>query len=213
LTYLSLAFASNMPRKRYYIAFLGIMTGFMAAVLLVFVGKLSDLRGRHVLEMRQYYSSGSPELELSPDRYDNQRSSPRRMPPVSLPSDIVEGPFVPVFVLYPRMLDDRLESAGFQSVATDRTLPRDRRLQVADSANMASLTRFFQLRINDSIVAQPGWMYHQKPGSISKGLISYLSTKDMKPGKNTVSVFIPSAEKPDSLERYGAVPFWFSPKD
>ena len=95
----------------------------------------------------------------------------------------------------------------------DQNLSRDRRLFVRDSANMANLTRFFQLRLNDSIVSQPGWLYHQKPGTINKGLLAYLPSALLKPGRHSVSVYIPSREKPDSLERYGHVPFWYAPKE
>ncbi|MCC6412459.1 MAG: hypothetical protein IT270_12420 [Saprospiraceae bacterium] len=213
LNILMLAFVTNIPRKRYYMVFSIIMVGFMGSVLLVFTDKVSDLRGRHLLEPRHFFSSGALEFEVSPDRYDNQRSSPRRVPSVSLPADVIEGPFLPVFVLYPRMLDTRLFALGCPEYETDKNKPRDRRLFLRDSQNMACLNRFFQLRINDSIVAQPDWMFHQKPGSITKGLIAYLPTQGLRPGKNTVSVHIPSSGKPDSLERYGAVPFWLAPKD
>lgn len=213
LSYLMLAFVTNIPRKRYYTAFSFIMVGFLTCVILIFIEKMSDLRGRHLLEPRSFYSSGAPEYEVSPDSYDNQRSSPRRIPAVSLTSETIEGPYFSVFALYPRMLDERLLASGCIEPELDRNIPRDRRLFLADSQSMACLNRFFQLRINDSIVAKPDWMFHQKPGSISKGLIAYVPTQNLKPGKNTVSVHIPSTEKPDSLERYGTVPFWFSPKD
>jgi len=213
LTYLMLAFVTNIPRKRYYMALTFIMIGFMTCVILVFTEKVSDLRGRHLLDPRSFFSSGAPEFEVLSDRYDNQRTSPRRVPAMSLPAEVIEGPLLPVFVLYPRMLDERLYALGCIESEVDGSLPRDRRLFLRDSQSMACLNRFFQLRINDSIVAKPDWMFHQKPGSITKGLIAYLPTQGLKPGKNAVSVHIPSSEKPDSLERYGLVPFWLVPKD
>jgi hypothetical protein len=74
------------------------------------------------------------------------------------------------------------------------------------------MERFFRLTINDSLVATPGWMFHEHPVVGTPGLVAYLPTKDFKIGKNYLRIRVPASQKLDSLRMYGEVPFWYAPK-
>jgi len=87
-----------------------------------------------------------------------------------------------------------------------------KRIQM-DNALITCMTGFFRLTLNDSIIAQPGWMFHEHPVVGSPGVVAYLPTANFKSGKNVLTVQIPSSVNPDSLRLYGQVPFWFGPKE
>jgi hypothetical protein len=80
---------------------------------------------------------------------------------------------------------------------------------LSDSLRLHCLQQFFLVRVNDSLYCSPDWLFHEKPGTLAKGLIAYLPTTGFKTGKNVLTVRIPDGQKPDSLRVYGVVPFWF----
>jgi hypothetical protein len=209
LNYLSLTFSSNVPKKRYYIVLIGTMTAFFICVIFVLTAQLSDLRSSRHFELRNFFSEGSSRYELMGKKYDNLRYEGARMATVSLPSEMVESPFLPVFVAYPKSLDLRLSAFCVPPNKPD-SLSKEALRTHLDSLKMQCLAQYFRLWVNDSLIAQPDWMFQEKPGTGMKGLVSYLPTKNMKEGKNVIKVWIPSETKRDSLEEYGAVPFWLA---
>lgn len=209
--YLTLSFLSNVSPRRYYVSLVMVMIFVMCSVFFVFLEKIGDLTGRRLLEFRNFYASGSPANELTADTYDNLRAHPRDVPLVSLPSDQIDGAFLPVFVAYPKMLDGALGQRCDPDPAPD-SLPRALRNNLRDSLRLVCLEGFFQVYVNDSLYARPGWVYYQKPGARTRGLVSYLPTGGFRPGKNVLTVKVPSDANPDSLRVYGAAPFWFSPR-
>lgn len=210
INYLTLTFVSNLARRRYYMSMVLVMVFVMCSVFVVFIEKIGDLKGRHLLEWRDYYASGAPATELVTNRYDNLRVKQCDLPPVSLPSDVVEGPFLPVFVLYPKMLDRQLAQLDPLPELPD-SLPRQTRLMMTDSLRLACLSGFFKLYVNDSLYARPDWLFSQKTGATTRGLTVYLPTAGFRPGKNLITVKVPTESKPDSLREFGTVPFWYAP--
>ncbi len=210
INYLTLTFVSNLARRRYYVSMVLVMIFVMCSVFVVFIEKIGDLKGRHLLEWRDYYASGAPATELVANRYDNLRVKQSDLPPVSLPSDVVDGPFLPVFVLYPKMLDRQLTQICPLPELPD-SLSRQTRLMLTDSLRLACLSGFYRLYVNDSLYARPDWMFSQKPGAVSRGLTTYLPTGGFRPGKNLITVKVPVTSKPDSLRVFGVVPFWYAP--
>lgn len=211
IQFLTLTFTTNMPKGRYYVKMTLLSVAIMSAVGLVFIRKMGELRGIHLLEFHRFYSAGAPQAEVVAGRYDNLRLHDENIPLVSLPSDVIEEPFLKVYVVYPKMLDERI-SKVCTPLSLPQEIPRAIRHERYDSTNMACLTGFFRLYLNDSLYAHPDWVYHQKPGMLSYGLLAYLPTAGLKDGKNMLTVLIPSVDKPDSLEVYGKMPFWFAGK-
>lgn len=104
---------------------------------------------------------------------------------VSIPSEITEGPFLRVFVDYPKLLDAALLKRCVTPVLPDSLPKHIRRIQL-DSVHIACMTDFFRLRVTDSIIVQPGWMFQEHPVVGSPGVVAYLPAANFKMGKNVL---------------------------
>ncbi len=209
INYLSLTFFSNLEKRRFYVM-MGLVSAFvMVSVIAIFTQKTGELRGRHLLDVREFYTSGTPETELLASRYDNLRESPEDVPPVSIPSDVVEGPFLQVFVAYPKQLDASLKARYTNTPAVD-SLSKTEKRAVLDRWRLDCMSSFFQVYVNDSLYTQADWVFHEKPGAMTRGLLAYLPAEGFRNGKNLLVVKMPDAEKPDSLTVFGAIPFWYA---
>jgi hypothetical protein len=209
MTYLNLTFSSNTSKSRLMTATFLISILIMTAVLATFFNVVLHLRGIQGLTTRQFFAQGRNEYILTGGLYDNMRSPEERLPPVSLPNEVVEGPFLRVFIDYPKYLDENI--AHFCSSPTlPDSLPKVEKRRISDSTHLACATRFFHIFINDSLVSKPELLFHRHPITDSYGWISYLPARTFRNGRNTLLVKIPSVQKPDSLQVYGTVPFWYS---
>ncbi len=210
MSYLNLTFTSNTSPKRLVIAFSLGMVLLMGGVIFNFASTFFHLNGRTLLSTRDFYATSRNGYTLTSGLYDNMRSPEDRLPPVSIPSEVVEGPFLRVFVDYPKMLDAALLQRCDSPVFPD-SLPKRLRRTLTDSVHLVCLNNFFQLSLNDSLLAQPGWMFHEHPVVGTPGVVAYLPAGNFKTGKNMLRVEVPSSKKPDSLRVYGELPFWYAP--
>ncbi|MBL7809841.1 MAG: hypothetical protein JNN28_18615 [Saprospiraceae bacterium] len=211
LMYLNLTFNSQVPKKRLLVSIILGFTFFMGAVMVNFAATLMHLSGRNTFLNRHYYAKGRNSNTLTGGVYENLRNPTDRIPPVSIPSEVVEGPFLRVFVDYPKLLDAAINK-HCQSPAWPDSLPKKTRIFKTDSVHLACLEAFFKLKINDSLMVHPDWMFHEHPVAGSPGLVAYLPSKSFKPGKNKLLVEVPSSSKPDSLRVYGELYFWYEPE-
>ena len=211
MSYLNMTFTSNVSKARLILTIIVGMIIVLGGVLINFTSVMFHLSGRSVFTTRDYYSEGRNINMLTGGLYDNMRSPLDRLPPVSIPSEIAEGPFLRVFVDYPKLLDAALLQRCTTPVLPD-SMPRAVRRTLTDSSHLACMTDFFRLTINDSLIPQPGWMFHEHPVVGSPGLVAYLPTENLKVGKNVLLVRVPASKNLDSLRVYGQVPFWYAPK-
>ncbi len=211
LSYLNLIYTSNVPRKRLWTVLFTVFFLVMGSIFWVFIKVNMELRGRNILASQEFIVRNNSANKLFSNQYDNLRQPDDFMPTVSLTSDVVEGPVLRVFVSYRKWLD--------ASIARQCTVPKwpdslsksNRRL-LQDSVHLNCLAAFFQVSINDSLYRSVDWIFHTRPETGTHGLIGYIPTNGFQPGKNTITLRIPDAEKKDSLQVYGTVPFWFYTK-
>jgi hypothetical protein len=209
MQYLSLTFMSNMSRRSFYAGLALITTMMVVLTLFVTLRKTMEHFGRNPGWGRAFFSNGSPNYQRPNEAYDAHRAQSAAVPDLSIPTDVVDSPFLPVFVKYPRSLDARLTSFCV-NLSPDETLSKAVQRHWADSININCLSNFFQLRVNDSINPPTDWLFTAKNGT--KGIVTYLDTRGFPPGKNVLSVKIPSETKPDSTETLGRLYFWLVPK-
>ncbi len=211
MTYLNLTFTSQIPKKRLLRMLCFGMVIVMSGVLLIFTSTMLHLVGRTDFSTRDFFAKSRGNYLLTGGLYDNIRSPEDRLPPVSIPSETPEGSFLRVFVDYPKLLDAALSKRCVLPVLPD-SMPKHLKRSLIDSTQIACMTDFFRLTLNDSLIAQPGWMFHEHPVVGSLGVVAYLPTANFKKGKNVLTVQVPSSKNPDSLRVYGQVPFWFAPR-
>ena len=211
MTYLNLTFTSQVPKKRLIgVLFFG-MVVVMGGVLLNATSTMRHLAGQTDFNTRDFFAKSRGSNLFTGSFYDNIRSPEDRLPPVSIPTETPEGAFLRVFVDYPKLLDAALINRCALPVLPD-SMPKHLKRTIIDSAQMVCMTRFFRLTLNDSLIAQPDWMFHVHPIVGSPGVVAYLPTANFKKGKNVLTVQVPSSQNPDSLRVYGQVPFWFAPR-
>jgi hypothetical protein len=209
--YLTQTFLSNISRVSYFGGII-LITGLMSVItVFIAVKKIGQTRGGLPGWDRSFYSRGSDAYRLSNTAYDALRPADAFLPNISIPSDVIKEPYLPVFVKYPRFLDARLSTfCGEIAAVQDTSLSRREKARKTDSLYVQCLQRFFTLQLNDSILPAKDWLFNEKSGA--KGLITYLDTRHFTPGKNTLWVKIPSEAKPDSLEFFGQLYFWYAPE-
>lgn len=183
----------------------------IGGVFINLTSTLFHLSGRTAFTTRDFYAKGRGLHTLTGGVYDNMRSPEERLPPISIPSETVEGPFLRVFIDYPKLLDAALSKRCITPVLPD-SLPKHIRRDRLDSVHIACITDFFRLTVNDSLIVQPGWMFHEHPVVGSPGVVAYLPSTNFKMGKNVLTVLVPSSKNPDSLRVYGQLHFWYAPK-
>ena len=207
VNYLSLTFLSNVSRRTYYGGMVFIMIFMMFSTILVTLRKVYQLSGRTLNLERAYFSQGSFEYKFSSDAYDSLRPEENAVPFISIPSDFVQETYLPVFVKYPRYLDDRIEKlCGEINTTPDEHGSKSSQREKLDSMRIDCLSRFFQLKLNDSLYTSTNWMFAEKENS--KGLITYLDVNNLSSGKHTLTILVPSKSRSDTTEVYAMLHFW-----
>jgi hypothetical protein len=207
MSYINLTYSSNVSRWRLYTVMAVVFLIVFSGVFWVFVKVLDDLKGRGPMTTQTYYARGMDEHSLVAARYENLRAENEPVSTVSIPSDVVEGPMLRVFVSYPKYLDASL-SHFCTTPELPAEMPKSIRIHQADSLHLQCMDQFFRLSVNDSLYRNPGWLFYRHPQTGTRGLMAYIPTTGFLPGKNVLRVRIPAPEKPDSLMVYGVVPFY-----
>jgi len=209
IQYINFTFGSNMPRKKYFKAVLLIGFVFFTTAMSIYVSKLFEHVGIPIMESRSFYSTGTAEHRLSSSFYDNQRAENDEMAEASIQSDIIEEPFLKLFINYTKVLDEDLSMICKEPVLADSLRNSEKRL-IKDKARLSCLGEYFQIVLNDSTISSAEFFFEET--AQAKGLKTYLSTEKCKIGRNTLYI---KTIQIDSLPKkvwgdYVAIPFWFS---
>lgn len=172
----------------------------------------------------QYFSTSSDEYALSANHYDDQRSSDTNIGAVSIPSRIVKGDFLPLFVRY-----DPNDNNLARAACPDFTPTRDEGFNwsirfVAEQGNfritnpenekdipklLECWSSIYRLVVNDSIRDAP-FYYYTHPAKNQKGLMTMLSTETFVTGENTLEVRKLNSADSTSFDEWAVVRFWYA---
>ncbi len=209
IQYINFTFGSNMPHKKYGKAVLVIGFTFFTIAMGIYTFQLFGHKGLNMLEPRNYFTSGIDDYLIDTGNYENQNDGNEESSKASIQSDIIEDPFLRLFINYPKILDVDLSKIYKEPILAD-SLPNTQKRAKRDSAKIECLKTYFQVAVNDSTVNAPEFFFEKN--SVSKGIKTYISTENCKPGKNTLHI---KTLKTDSLpkkvyDEYVAIPFWYS---
>lgn len=213
INYINFVFASNLSRVRYYTSFaIGIST-FALLAFTIMAQRLFKQNGLPFLESRSYYSVGSDYAQIKSFHYDNQRIDGEAITDASIQADVIEEPFLKLFVSYNKIMDADLVKICKEPVVPDSLDKKEKRLR-KDKARLACISEYFQIAINDSTVQSPDYFYDEHGTTKTKGFRVYIATERFKKGNN--AVYIKKMEV-DSLPKkvwitYAVIPFWFVKK-
>jgi hypothetical protein len=175
---------------------------------------LIEQKGIPLGETRKHYSHQSSVFSFNEASYDNLRGPLDRIDQASIQSEIIEDPFIKLFIKYEKHLD-----AEFSEIITLpdslEKLTKYRRRILTDSLQLSHFNSFFQISINDSIIHDKEFFYDTRSESGTKGLITFLNSEYCKKGKNILSISKRNLAKKDSVvyDQYTIIPFWYNEKN
>ncbi|MFN8430264.1 MAG: hypothetical protein U0V04_09810 [Spirosomataceae bacterium] len=209
MQYINFTFGSNMPHKKYFRTVLIIGFTFFTVAIGIYSFKLLEHVGVPIMESRNYFSSGSAKHKLETNFYDNLRTEKDEIPAASIQSDVIEEPFLKLFINYSKVLDEDLVKIYEEPKMAD-SLRNSQKRPLRDAARLACLGTYFQISLNDSTLKSPEFLF--ETNALSKGIKTYLNTENCKAGKNTLYI---KTLKTDSLpkkvyDEYVIIPFWYS---
>ncbi len=211
VSYLTMTFSSNINKRRFY-AIMGGMSLLMLGVFsLILVDTVVVTKHKNEYTFQSYFGKSQNKYTLISAHYDNTRTEHTRMAAVSIPSEIIEGPFLKIFVAYPKSLDATLEKLCAMPPLPENA-DKARGILIQDSLRADCFSKNLQLKINDTTYTNVGWLFNKHPLSGCVGLVTFVPTRGFISGQNQLIVQIPAAGRLDSLQTLDQVPFWFSGK-
>ncbi len=209
-TYLSMIFSTNVSKRKFYMVLFGVMTLVMTGAffnLFVTVSKLK--KADFHFGAQKHWGEYENRYTTHAESYEDQLPENGRTGSVMVPSEMVSGPLLKVFVSYTKSFDDVLNVYCGQQPELSDSIPKIRRRAMQDSLKSVCFTNNLQVMINDSSFQTTEWVFQRHAITGAPGVITYLPTQRFKTGKNVLTVQLPSAAKRDSLFFVGEVPFWF----
>jgi hypothetical protein len=210
--YLNFIFSSNVSKKRYYTVITVVFFVVMGGVAVITFATMMEIkRSTPVFAFHQFVGKYKNRYSLSAEQYDDIRPEHARLSGVSIASEMVTGPFMKVFVAYPKYLDNSLKQiCHLPDEKTLDSLPKPIRRLLLDSLRSDCFSRSLTVLVNDSTYGRTDWLFHRHFEDGTLGVVTYIQTKRFKTGKNFITIQLPSIEKQDSMMVLGEVPFWFA---
>ncbi len=204
-------FASYSSRRKMTL----LLVSFAYAMLGVFLFSFLHARGVVGFDSYIYYPSQAREHQLRAAHYDTLRN---RDVPVSEPtiqSEVVEGPYLRLFVPYDAREDNDRVRALCPNVAPLRGdgvfFARTAKVPPPRMAQLnACFDRLYQIALDGRIVEKPGFVFHRHPQGQVAGRLALLPIGSLPPGRHLLTVRhtpLPRVKNDRSADEF-FIPFW-----
>ena len=178
--------------------------------LFVFVSTIKSIRqGSNGLVAQAWYGNYQNDYSFRNNSYRSMMEEGERTGNIVLSEEVVSGPFLKVFVAYPKWMDVSLNELCAAATAPD-SLPKNQQRIWADSLKASCFRQHLRLIINDSVYPNTDWLFTRQDGTGRIGLVAMSGTTGFRNGKNIVEVRFPTPGNTDSLTVLDRVPFWYS---
>lgn len=199
-------FTSNLRRHKAY-PLLG------GAFLVIYFGLFGHMlaRGadRSLLHGYAYLPPRDGELSVRDRYYENLRDDgPRHAPFPSLSSDIVDGPYLKLFLPYfPDEDHATLEARCPEIEPWPWRLkpPRERPSRQQEEASIDCLSRLYLLELDGEPLA-PDFYLYRHPQTGQRGLLAYLATEALSPGRHELRIEETDIDREIPVVHF--LPFW-----
>lgn len=200
--YISGILISNSTSKKsfYIIMVFSIMLGFISSIQTQYNPIFQ------YLDPQKYYQFNNKADRFLAYNYDNLRPQDTRIFTPLLPSDIVKGSVLPVFIPIierEKSAMDLTEFNFFEKVMTKRSF-RDSIM----AGNLDRYKAFNQIEVNDSIYEGLEFQHFTHPNANEKGVLVYIPTDRFLQGKNTLVIKKNYFSK-KNLQKIIRIPFYF----
>lgn len=177
----------------------------------IYVQKLLQHNEVPLFESRNFYSSGSTDYQLKSNYYDNLRAGEDYIWEASIQSDVIQEPFIKLFINYNKVLDADLAKI-YKEPKISEKLKKYEKHALKDKSRLECLGQYFQIALNDSTLQQVELIYDKHGAAQTKGVTTYLSSENCKIGRNNLSI---KTLATDSLPKrvwvkYITIPFWYA---
>lgn len=211
IQYINFVFASNLSRKKYYLSMTILMMSMAVFAFSIYVQKLLQHNEVPLFESRNFYSSGSTDYQLKSNYYDNLRAGEDYIWEASIQSDVIQEPFIKLFINYNKVLDADLAKIYKEPKISEKLTKYEKRA-LKDKSRLECLSQYFQIALNDSTLQQVELIYDKHGTAQTKGLTTYLSSENCKIGRNNLYI---KTLATDSLPKrvwvkYITIPFWYA---
>ncbi|GHB75603.1 hypothetical protein [Persicitalea jodogahamensis] len=210
ISYIINTFYSNISTKYILRTIVVVMVVFMGSFFVEFTADLSRTDRRiQGLASRHLYTARIDEQYVNPLAYDNLRDENDYLAQASIQADVIQEPYIRLFIAYPKTLDTLLKVAAKEPIMDDSLSRQDRRQRYADWSSEV-LTRILHVTVNDSLFAQPEVLFTQRGVHNQRGWQMVLIPNNLRIGKNLLRVGLKTEgrSEPDELI---AIPFWYVP--
>lgn len=202
-SYVAMVFQTNQSMKRYA----GMIMLLMFVTMFFFFGRFMDHRFLSFIRTDFLYDHYDHSDRLIPEQYTSLRTGQRRLLSIELESDVVDGPYLRVFI--PLLSNDAAAIAGICGTFAadeedDRSTASQRQAYFTDCYQ--KLHRIF---VNDSLYSDLELIKYDHPNQGESGVLAYVPTADFQNGKNVLRVEKLDAE-PEEIRRQMQAVFWFA---
>ncbi len=221
ITYrLSLVFISNFSQRKvtYFSTLFFLILGILSSILVD-----NTLQRTFNMSENYFYTNYSDDF-LHVDAYENLRNPEKYVKQVSIQSEMISQKQLKIFLAYPKILENHLhEKLNYPKRQKDESKEdfNKKRQKIA----LDFWEKFFQIYVNDSLIAHKGLVFQSHARTNAKGFGAYIHIPNLKIGKNTLSVKIPKnlenlkkeqskeAKKPEKDMLWAEIPFWYYPSN
>ncbi|MPR35442.1 hypothetical protein [Salmonirosea aquatica] len=207
---ISNTFYSNIPTKYILRTMAVVMVVFMGSFFVEFTADLSRTDRRiQGLASRHLYTARIDEHYVNPLAYDNLRDENDYLAQASIQADVIQEPYIRLFIAYPKTLDTLLKVVAKEPVMDDSLSRQERRQRYADWSTEV-MRNMLHVVINDSLYSKPDVLFTQRGIHQQRGWQTVLIPDNLRVGKNLLKVGLKTEGrlKPDELI---AIPFWYVP--
>lgn len=163
------------------------------------------------LYQNNFFKVGETDDRLAVVNYDDQRPSDRAILAPLLPSDIISGAVLKVFIPMSRR-EKVLVNTYCKAYQKDESLSRLENSRRSKNHIKDCRARYYEIYINDTRYEELDFFRYTHPNAGEEGLILYIPTTDFKDGINRLRIVHlytnEEGEKKESL-----IPFWFAKKE
>lgn len=211
LQFIQLTFLSNMSTTRFmsyyavlFVLFFGVLMGVMLTTL-----------DAAIFDARNFYTTKAEVHRFNLEDYSDNIRDKELLHAASIDKPLVESAFLPVFIPYPKLLDEKINRFCNEISISDSLKNFEKRRQ-KNKHYIDCATNFFSFTIDDSLILDPGLSFGAHPRTRQQGYRTYLNIENLTSGKHILHVERKAVDKADStrLEEGRAlifeneIPFW-----
>lgn len=192
-----------------------LLIGFMYSMIGVFMFSLFLSRGVIGFDSYSYYPQRAAEAQLRPIHYDSLRDSDRAATAPSIQSDVIDGPYLRLFIPYDAREDNERMRKLCPDVPPMRSeglfvAPRNKPAKARVDALAACFDKLYEIEIDGKRTANPGFVFYRHPQGNIPGRLALIPAGSLEAGRHMLTVKhtpLPGKKEDDSRDE-SFIPFW-----